>query len=147
MVYGRILSLGGKGELIVIRYACLWQNALAQVRVNLSVPKYITAPLRANRKYVYKRWKLHVYKSRRSTKYSGLYLIVNQRLTNVFLKDALLRCKRASFTLQKSTYYDWVANLSYKRGGGEIKQSTSDLFLDYQYRFFVFLHCVWLVYV
>ena len=62
-------------------------------------------------------------------------------------KEHLLPCKRASFTLQKSTYYDWVVNLSYKRGGGEIKQSTSDLFLDYQYRFLVFLHCVWLVYV
>ena len=62
-------------------------------------------------------------------------------------KEYLLPCKRASFTLQKSTYYDWVVNLSYKRGGGEIKQSTSDLFKDYQYRFFIFLHCVWLVYV
>ena len=147
MVCNRLLSLSRKAELIVIRYACLWQNAPAQVRVNLSVPKYITAPLRANRKYVYKRWKLHVYKSRRSTKYSGLYLIVNQRLTNVFLKDALLRCKRAPFTLQKSTYYDWVVNLSYKRGEGDVKQSTSDLFLDYQYQVWGFLYCVWLVYV
>ncbi len=24
MVYGRLLLLGGKAELIVIRYACLW---------------------------------------------------------------------------------------------------------------------------
>jgi len=24
MVYGRLLSLSGKAELIVIRYACLW---------------------------------------------------------------------------------------------------------------------------
>jgi len=24
MVYGRLLSLGGKRELIVMRYACLW---------------------------------------------------------------------------------------------------------------------------
>jgi len=36
--------------------------------------------------------------------------------------------KRASFTLQKSTFCDWVVNLSYKRGEGEIKQFTSDLF-------------------
>ena len=43
-------------------------------------------------------------------------------------KEHLLPCKRASFTLQKSTYYDWVVNLFYKRGEGEIKQSTSDLF-------------------
>ena len=43
-------------------------------------------------------------------------------------KEYLLPCKRASFTLQKSTYYDWVVNLSYKRGEGEIKQFTSDLF-------------------
>ena len=53
-------------------------------------------------------------------------------------KEHLLPCKRASFTLQKNTYYDWVVNLSYKRGEGEIKQSTSDLFLDYQYRFLFF---------
>ena len=62
-------------------------------------------------------------------------------------KGHLLPCKRASFTLQKSTYCDGVVNLSYKRGEGDVKQSTSDLFLDYQYQFFVFLHCVWLVYV
>ena len=67
-------------------------------------------------------------------------------LISYMAKEHLLPCKRASFTLQKSTYYDWVVNLSYKRGEGEIKQSTSDLFKDYQYRFFVFLHCVWLVY-
>ena len=105
MVYGRILSLGGKGELIVMRYACLWQNAPVQVRVNLSVPKYITAPLRANQKYVYKRWKLHVYKIKRNEKYSGLYPFVYQGLTKAFLKGALLCCKRAPFTLQKSIFY------------------------------------------
>ena len=43
-------------------------------------------------------------------------------------KEYLLPCKRASFTLQKSTYYDGVVNLSYKRGEGDVKQSTSDLF-------------------
>ena len=37
MVYGRLLRLGGKGRLIVIRYACLWQNAPVQILVNLSV--------------------------------------------------------------------------------------------------------------
>ena len=62
-------------------------------------------------------------------------------------KEHLLPCKRASFTLQKSTYYDWVVNLSYKRGEGEIKQSTSDLFKDYQYRFFFFfIVCGWFMY-
>ena len=147
MVYGRLLSLSGKAELIVMGYACLWQNAPVQVLVRLSVLPYTTAPLRTDQKYVYKRWKLHVYKIKRKVKPSGLYLIVYQGLTKAVLKGALLPCKRASFTLQKSTYYDWVVNLSYKRGGGEIKQSTSDLFKDYQYRFFVFLHCVWLVYV
>ena len=55
MVYGRLLSLAGEGQLIVIRYACLWQNAPVQILVNLSVPTYTTAPLRANQKYVYKR--------------------------------------------------------------------------------------------
>ena len=33
MVYGRLLFLGGKGELVVMRYACLWQNALVQILV------------------------------------------------------------------------------------------------------------------
>ena len=62
-------------------------------------------------------------------------------------KEHLLPCKRASFTLQKSTYYDWVVNLSYKRGEGEIKQSTFDLFKDYQYRFlFFFIVCGWFTY-
>jgi len=55
MVYGRILLLGGKGELIVMGCACLWQNAPAQVLVNLFVPTYTTAPLRTNQKYVYKK--------------------------------------------------------------------------------------------
>ena len=105
MVCNRLLSLSRKAELIVIRYACLWQNAPVQVRVNLSVPKYITAPLRTNQKYVYSDLKLHVHKSRKYAKHSDLYPIVFQRLTKAFLKGALLPCKRASFTLQKSIFY------------------------------------------
>ena len=105
MVYGRILSLGGKGRLIVMGHACLWQNAPAQVLVNLVVPTYTTAPLRTKQKYVYKRWKLHAYKITRYSNKLDLYLIVYQRLTNAFLKGALLPCKRASFTPQKSTFY------------------------------------------
>ena len=105
MVYGRILSLGGKGRLIVMGHACLWQNAPAQVLVNLLVPTYTTAPLRTKQKYVYKRWKLHAYKITRYSNKLDLYLIVYQRLTNAFLKGALLPCKRASFTPQKSTFY------------------------------------------
>ena len=105
MVCNRLLSLSRKAELIVIRYACLWQNAPAQVRVNLSVPKYITAPLRTNQKYVYSDLKLHVHKIRSHAKHSDLYTILYQRLTNAVLKGALLRCKRASFTPQKSTFY------------------------------------------
>ena len=105
MVYGRLLSLSRKGRLIGIRYACLWQNAPAQVRVNLSVPKYITEPLRTNQKYVYSDLKLHVRKITRYTKKSDLYLILYQRLTNAVPKDALLHCKRASFTPQKGIFY------------------------------------------
>ena len=105
MVYGRLLSLGGKRELIVIRYACLWQNAPVQILVNLSVLTHITAPLRSNQKYVYKRWKLHAYKITRYSNKLDLYPIVYQRLTNAFLKGALLPCKRASFTPQKSIFY------------------------------------------
>ena len=55
MVYCRLLSLSGKAELIVMGYACLWQNAPAQVLVNLFVPTYTTAPLRTNQKYFYKK--------------------------------------------------------------------------------------------
>ena len=105
MVYGRLLSLGGKRELIVIRYACLWQNAPVQILVNLSVLTHITAPLRSNQKYVYKRLKLHVHKIRRNARKSDLYPIVYQRLTNAILKGALLHCKRASFTPQRSIFY------------------------------------------
>ena len=105
MVYGRLLSLDRKGRLIVIRYACLWQNAPAQIIIRLSAPTYITAPLRTNQKYVYSDLKLHVRKIKRNAQYSDLYTFLYQRLTNAFLKGALLRCKRASFTPQKSIFY------------------------------------------
>ena len=105
MVCNRLLSLSGKGRLIVIRYACLWQNAPAQILVNLSVLTHITAPLRSNQKYVYSDLKLHVRKIKRNAQYSDLYTILYQRLTNAFLKGALLPCKRASFTPQKSIFY------------------------------------------
>ena len=105
MVYGRLLLLDGKGQLIVIRYACLWQNAPAQVLVNLSLLPYITAPLRTNQKYVYSDLKLHAHKIRSYAKYSDLYTILYQRLTKALLKGALLPCKRASFTPQKSIFY------------------------------------------
>ena len=72
MVYGRLLFLSGKGELIVMRYACLWQNAPKQILVRLSVPKYITAPLRTNQKYVYSDLKLHAHKIRSYAKHSDL---------------------------------------------------------------------------
>ncbi len=105
MVCNRLLSLDGKGRLIVIRYGCLWQNAPAQVLVNLFVPTYTTAPLRTNQKYVYSDLQLHVRKIKRNAQYSDLYIILYQRLTNAVLKDALLHCKRASFTPQKSIFY------------------------------------------
>ena len=104
MVYGRLLSLDRKGRLIVIRYACLWQNAPAQIIIRLSAPTYITAPLRTNQKYVYSDLKLHVRKIKRNAQYSDLYTILYQRLTKAVLKGALLPCKRASFTPQKSTF-------------------------------------------
>ena len=105
IVYGRLLLLDGEGRLIVIRYACLWQNAPVQFHVNLSVPTHTTTPLRNNQKYVYREIKLHVRKIRSYAKHSDLYTILYQRLTNALLKGALLHCKRASFTLQKSTFY------------------------------------------
>ena len=105
MVYGRLLLLDGKGRLIVMGHACLWQNAPAQILVRLSILSYTIAPLRANQKYVYSDLKLHVYKITRYSNKLDLYPIVYQRLTNAFLKGALLPCKRAPFTLQKSTFY------------------------------------------
>ena len=35
MVYGRLLSLSGKGRLIIMGHACLWQNAPVQFHVKL----------------------------------------------------------------------------------------------------------------
>ena len=105
MVYGRLLSLSGKGRLIIMGHACLWQNAPVQFHVNLSVPTHTTAPLRTKQKYIYKRWKLQVHKSMSHAKLSDLYIILYQRLTKAVLKDALLHCKRASFTPQKSIFY------------------------------------------
>ena len=105
MVYGRLLSLSGKGRPIGIRYACLWQNAPEQVRVNLPVPPHTSAPLRNNQNYVYSDLKLRVHNIRSYAKLSDLYTILYQRLTKAFLKGALLHCKRASFTPQKSTFY------------------------------------------
>ena len=66
---------------------------------------YTTEPLRNNQKYIYRKIKLHVYKITRYTKKTALYPIVYQRLTKALLKGALLPCKRASFTPQKSTFY------------------------------------------
>ena len=66
---------------------------------------YTTEPLRNKQKYIYRKIKLHVYKITRYTKHSDLYPIVYQRLTKALLKGALLPCKRASFTPQKSTFY------------------------------------------
>ena len=116
MVYGRLLSLDGKGRLIVMGHACLWQNAPAQILVRLSIPMYTTEPLRNNQKYIYRKIKLHVYKITRYTKKTALYPIVYQRLTKALLKGALLPCKRASFTPQKSIFYHAKGHLSlYKK--------------------------------
>ena len=90
----------------------MWQNAPAQILVNLSVLTHITAPLRSNQKYVYSDLKLHVRKIKRNAQYSDLYTILYQRLTNAFLKGALLHLqkgvfshlKRASFTMRKGIF-------------------------------------------
>ena len=76
MVYGSLLLLGGKGRLIVIRYACLWQNAPVQILVNLSVLSYTTEPLRTNLKYIYSDLKLYVHKIKSYAKHSSLYPVV-----------------------------------------------------------------------
>ena len=93
MVYGRLLSLGGKAELIVMGYACLWQNAPVQILVNLSVPTYTTAPLRNNQKYIYREMKLRVDKITRYTRKSDLYTILYQRLTKALQKVPFYHAK------------------------------------------------------
>ena len=72
---------------------------------NLYVPTYTTTPLRTNQKYIYSDLKLRAHKIRSYAKLSDLYTILYQRLTNAVPKGALLPCKRASFTPQKSTFY------------------------------------------
>ena len=111
MVYGRLLLLDGKAELIVMGYACLWQNAPVQIIIRLSTPTHTTTPLRSNQKYVYRKIKLHVHKIRSYAKHSDLYTILYQRLTKAVLKGALLPCKRASFTPQKSIFYHTKGHL------------------------------------
>ena len=104
MVYCRLLSLGGKAELIVMGYACLWQNAPAQILVRLSGLTHITAPLRTKQKYVYREMKLRVDKITRYTRKSDLYTILYQRLTKALLKG---------FAVSKSICYFQFMNLYY----------------------------------
>ena len=105
MVYNRLLSMAGKGTTDSYGIRLLVVKRSAQVLVRLSVLKCATKPLRTNLKYVYKRLKLHVHKITRYTKKTDLYPILYQRLTKALLKGALLHCKRASFTPQKSIFY------------------------------------------
>ena len=105
MECNRLLFLGGKGRLIVIRYACLWQNAPDQFHVRLSILMYTTAPLQSNQKYVYRKIELHVYKITRYTKKSDLYPIVYQRLTKAFLKgEGVSKCPHPLFYAQSPVF-------------------------------------------
>mgnify|MGYP001744030521 FL=1 len=74
-----------------------------------------TKPLRTNQKYVYSDLKLRVHKIKRNAKLSDLYIILYQRLTKAVPKGALLPCKRASFTPQKSTFYHAKGHLYFTR--------------------------------
>ena len=145
MVCYRLLFLSGKGRLIVMGHAYLWQNAPAQVLVNLFVPTYTTAPLRTNRKYVYKGWKLHVYKITRYTKKLDLYPTVYQRLINALLKGALLPCKRASFTPQKGIFHTSKEHLlPHKRASFTVSKLTCyfqcmNIYYNPSYALFLFI--------
>ena len=54
---------------------------------------------------------MHVHKITRCTKKTDLYPVVYQRVTKDLLKGALLPCKRASFTPQKSIFYHTKGHL------------------------------------
>ena len=105
MVYGRLLSSGGKGGTDSYKIRLFVVKCSGTDPIRLSVPTHTTAPLQVNQKYVYKRLKLRIHKSRSYAKLSDLYTILYPGLTKSFLKDALLHCKRASFTPQKSIFY------------------------------------------
>ena len=104
-----------------------------------------TEPLRNKQKYIYRKIKLHVYKITRYTKKTALYPIVYQRLTKALLKGALLPCKRASFTPQKSIFYHAKGHLlPCKRASFTVSKLTyyfqfMNLYYNPSYALFLFI--------
>jgi len=60
--------------------------------------------LLAGKKHLYNNLKVYACKTNRYEEKTPLYPFVYQSVTKPVLKDALLHCKRASFTLQKGMF-------------------------------------------
>jgi len=72
--------------------------------VHLCVLPFVNGYLSVAKKHLYNNLKAYVCKSNRYEEKMPLYPFVYQSVTKPVLKDALLHCKRASFTLQKGMF-------------------------------------------
>ena len=72
--------------------------------VHLCVLLFANGYLLAGKKHLYNNLKAYACKTNRYEEKTPLYPFVYQSVTKSVLKDALLHCKRASFTLQKGMF-------------------------------------------
>ena len=72
--------------------------------VHLCVLLFANGYLLAGKKHLYNNLKVYACKTNRYEEKTSLYPFVYQSVTKPVLKDALLHCKRASFTLQKGMF-------------------------------------------
>ena len=72
--------------------------------VHLCVLLFANGYLLAGKKHLYNNLKAYACKTNRYEEKTPLYPFVYQSVTKPILKDALLHCKRASFTLQKGMF-------------------------------------------
>jgi len=72
--------------------------------VHSYVLPFVNGYLSVAKKHLYNNLKAYVCKTNRYDEKTPLYPFVYQSVTKPVLKDALLHCKRASFTLQKGMF-------------------------------------------
>ena len=72
--------------------------------VHSYVLPFVNSYLSVAKKHLYNNLKAYACKSNRYEEKTPLYPFVYQSVTEPVLKDALLHCKRASFTLQKGMF-------------------------------------------
>ena len=72
--------------------------------VHSCVLPFVNGYLSVAKKHLYNNLKAYACKSNRYEEKTPLYPFVYQSVTKPVLKDALLHCKRASFTLQKGMF-------------------------------------------